>query len=325
MKSITHIRPINMIDLRGIDLNLLVSLDALLAESNVTRAAERLHLTQPAVSTQLARLRQIFGDPLLIPAETGRGMTRSTLALELMEPLHAALKNLEAVVRHQSAFDPHTDARRFVIAANDNATAVLGLELMERLPTLAGPDVRIAFVVADQPSTTGRLERGEIDLLLGSERMVPASMKARKLFDDRFVVVQRKGHPRGAAPLDLDAYCALNHVLVSTSGGSFHGFMDEHLEPLGRSRRVVLSVQHFTLVPELLAHTDYVSTMPARFAERHRERLDVFDLPFEARGFTLFAAWHPRNHADPSLVWLRDTLAQISGEWQPDGAQMAGL
>jgi len=301
-----------MIDLRGIDLNLLVSLDALLAESNVTRAAQRLHLTQPAVSTQLARLRQIFGDPLLIPAETGRGMTRSTRALELMEPLHLALKNLEAVVRHQSSFDPHTDHRSFIIAANDNATAVLGQRLMEQLPTLAGPGVRIAFVVADQPSMATRLERGEIDLLLGSERMVPASMKARKLFDEHFVVVQRKGHPRGTAPLDLDTYCALDHVLVSTSGGSFHGFMDEHLDALGRERRVVLSVQHFTLVPELLARTDYVSTLPARFAERYRARLDIFELPFEARGFTLFAAWPPRNQADPAHVWLRDTLAALA-------------
>ena len=301
-----------MIDLRGIDLNLLVSLDALLAESNVTRAALRLHLTQPAVSTQLARLRQIFGDPLLIPAETGRGMTRSTRALELMDPLHVALKNLEAVVRHQPSFDPHTDHRSFVIAANDNATAVLGQPLMEQLPTLAGPGVRIAFIVADQPSMASRLERGEIDLLLGSERMVPASMKARKLFDEHFVVVQRKGHPRGTAPLDLDTYCALDHVLVSTSGGSFHGFMDEHLDALGRERRVVLSVQHFTLVPELLARTDYVSTLPARFAERYRERLDIFELPFEARGFTLFAAWPPRNQTDPAHVWLRETLAGLA-------------
>ena len=301
-----------MIDLRGIDLNLLVSLDALLAESNVTRAAQRLHLTQPAVSTQLARLRQIFGDPLLIPAETGRGMTRSTRALELMEPLHLALKNLEAVVRHQPSFDPHTDHRSFVIAANDNATAVLGQPLMKQLPTLAGPGVRIAFIVADQPSMATRLERGEIDLLLGSERMVPASMKARKLFDEHFVVVQRKGHPRGTAPLDLDTYCALDHVLVSTSGGSFHGFMDEHLDTLGRERRVALSVQHFTLVPELLARTNYVSTLPARFAERYRERLDILELPFEARGFTLFAAWPPRNQADPAHVWLRDTLAGIA-------------
>ncbi|WP_153141237.1 LysR family transcriptional regulator [Paraburkholderia agricolaris] len=303
-----------MIDLRGIDLNLLVSLDALLAESNVTRAAERLHLTQPAVSTQLARLRQIFGDPLLLPAETGRGMTRTARALELMTPLHAALKNLEAVVRHQSAFDPLSDTRRFAIAAHDNATAVLGMRLMERLPALAGPRVRVAFVMGDQPITASRLENGEIDLLLGSDRMIPPSMKARKLYDEHFVFVQRKGHPRGTAPLDLDTYCTLDHVLVSTSGGSFHGFMDEHLDELGRERHVALSVQHFTLVPELLSKTDYVSTLPSRFAARYADRLDTFALPFDARGFTLYAAWHPRNQADPALVWLRETLAELAAQ-----------
>ncbi|SIO70449.1 DNA-binding transcriptional regulator, LysR family [Burkholderia sp. GAS332] len=303
-----------MIDLRDIDLNLLVSLDALLAESNVTRAAERLHLTQPAVSTQLARLRQIFGDPLLLPAETGRGMTRTARALELMAPLHAALKNLEAVVRHQPAFDPLSDTRRFVIAAHDNATVVLGMRLMERLPTSAGPGVRVAFVIGDQPTAASRLESGEIDLLLGSDRMIPPSMKARKLYDEHFVFVQRKGHPRGTAPLDLDAYCALDHVLVSTSGGSFHGFMDEHLDELGRERRVALSVQHFTLVPELLSKTDYVSTLPSRFAARYVDQLDIFALPFDARGFTLYAAWHPRNQADPALVWLRETLAELAAQ-----------
>ncbi|MCX4144464.1 MULTISPECIES: LysR family transcriptional regulator [Paraburkholderia] len=301
-----------MIDLRGIDLNLLVSLDALLAESNVTRAAERLHLTQPAVSTQLSRLRQIFGDPLLLPAETGRGMTRTARALELMEPLHAALKNLEAVVRHQPAFDPHTDTRRFVIAAHDNATAVLGMRLMECLPASAGPGVRVAFVIGDQPTAASRLESGEIDLLLGSDRMIPPSMKVRKLYDEHFVFVQRKGHPRGDAPLDLDTYCALDHVLVSTSGGSFHGFMDEHLDELGRERRVALSLQHFALVPELLSKTDYVSTLPSRFAARYLDRLDTFALPFEARGFTLCAGWHPRNQADPALVWLREMLAELA-------------
>jgi DNA-binding transcriptional LysR family regulator len=142
--------------------------------------------------------------------------------------------------------------------------------------------------------------------------MVPAWTKARKLYDERFVFVQRKGHPRGAAPVDLDSYCALRHVLVSTSGGSFHGFMDEHLEALGRARRVALSVQHFTLVPELLARTDYVSTLPSRLVARHRNVLDVFELPFAARGFSLFAAWHPRNQADPGSVWLREKLAQIA-------------
>ena len=301
-----------MIDLRGIDLNLLVSLDALLSESNVTRAAARLHLTQPAVSTQLARLRAIFGDPLLIPAETGRGMTRSARALELMEPLHAALKNLEAVVRHQPSFDPRTDTRRFIVAAHDNSMAVLGLRLMERLSKVAGRGVQIAFALIDQATVASRLERGEIDLLLGSERMMPPTIKARKLYDEHFVFVQRKGHPRGAGPLDLDVYCALDHVLVSTSGGSFYGFMDEHLDVLGRERRVVLSVQHSTLVPELITQTDYVATLPARLAARYADRLDLFDLPFEARGFSLFAGWHPRSQTDPAIVWLRQMLTEVA-------------
>ncbi|WP_206951263.1 LysR family transcriptional regulator [Trinickia acidisoli] len=304
-----------MIDLRGIDLNLLVSLDALLEESNVTRAATRLHLTQPAVSTQLARLRQIFGDPLLIPAPSGRGMTRSARGTELMAPLKAALAQLEAVVRRQPSFDPFADQRRFTVAGSDQAVAVLGFRLMQSWAGRAGPNVQLAFVAVEQSTSVERFERGEIDLLVGSERMVPAWAKARKLYDERFVFAQRKGHPRGASPLDLDAYCALDHVLVSTSGGSFFGFMDEHLQALGRARRVALSVQHFTVVPELLAMTDYVSTLPSRLVTRHRDTLDVFDLPFDARGFTMFAAWHPRSQLDPASVWLRETLADVAEHW----------
>lgn len=304
--------PITVIDLSGIDLNLLVSLDALLAESNVTRAAARLNLTQSAVSSQLARLRQLFGDPLLIPAANGRGMTRTMRALELMEPLHAALQTLETVVRRQPAFDPLTGTRRFVVAASDQCVAVLGLPLMIEWARLAGPGVQLAFVAIESGSLAQRFERGEIDLLLGSAQQVPPTLKARKLYDERFVVAQRKGHPRGTAAFDLDSYCALEHVLVSTSGGSFFGFMDEHLEALGRRRRVALSVQHFTLVPAVLAHTDYVATLPYRLIARALARVDVFELPFEARGFSMRAAWHPRSHADPALTWLRDTVTALA-------------
>jgi len=304
-----------MIDLRGIDLNLLVSLDALLEESNVTRAAERLHLTQPAVSTQLARLRQIFGDPLLIPAPSGRGMTRSARATELMAPLKAALTQLEAVVRRQPSFDPMADTRRFTIAGSDQAVAVLGFRLMQSWADRAGPNVQLAFVASEHSSSLERFERGEIDLLIGSERGVPAWAKARKLYDERFVFVQRKRHPRGATAPDLDAYCALDHVLVSTSGGSFFGFMDEHLEAMGRARRVALSVQHFTAVPDLVALSDYVATLPSRLVTRYRDKLDVFDLPFDARGFSMFAAWHPRSHLDPASLWLRDALVDVAERW----------
>jgi DNA-binding transcriptional LysR family regulator len=300
-----------VIDLSGIDLNLLVSLDALLAESNVTRAAARLHLTQSAVSAQLARLRQLFDDPLLIPAANGRGMTPTARALELMVPLHDALKTLETVVRRQPAFDPLTNTRRFVVAASDQCVAVLGLPLMIEWARLAGPGLQLAFVAIESGSLAERFERGEIDLLLGSAQQVPPTLKARKLYDEHFVVAQRKGHPRGAAAYDLDSYCAHEHVLVSTSGGGFFGFMDEHLEALRRRRHVALSVQHFTLVPEVLTRTDYVATLPHRLIARYQERVDLFELPFEARGFSMHAAWHPRNHADPALMWLRETVAAL--------------
>ncbi|WP_112171064.1 LysR family transcriptional regulator [Paraburkholderia unamae] len=312
MKSIPRIAPITVIDLSGVDLNLLVSLDALLAESNVTRAATRLNLSQSAVSAQLARLRQVFDDPLLIPAATGRGMTPTARALELTQPLHAALKTLEAVVRRRPVFDPHTDSRRFVIAASDQCVAVLGLPLMIEWARLAGPGLQLAFIAIESGSLAQRFERGEIDLLLGSAQQVPPTLKARKLYDERFVVAQRKAHPRGTAALDLDSYCALEHVLVSTSGGSFFGFMDEHLEALGRRRRVALSVQHFTLVPDVLASTDYLATLPRRLIARDEDRVDLFELPFEARGFSMHAAWHPRNHADPALVWLRETVSGLA-------------
>ena len=301
-----------MIDLRGIDLNLLVSLDALLEFRNVTKAAERLHLTQPAVSTQLARLRRVFDDPLLMPAETGRGMVMTARAMALVEPLRSALHDIESVVRYRPRFDPKTDERDFRVASNDNFAAIFGLDLMERMPSIAGPGVRLAFRNMDARVVASELERGEIDLALGSERMVPESMKARRLLDERFMFVQRKGHPRGMGPIDLDTYCSLQHVLVSTSGGSFQGFMDEHLEPMGRARRVMLSVQTFTIVPEVLTHTDYVSTLPSRLVRRYSDRLDAFELPFDARGFSLFAVWHPRDHADPAHTWLREVLIEIA-------------
>lgn len=299
-------------DMRGIDLNLLASLDVLIEEANVTRAAARLGISQPALSAQLARLRDVFGDPLLVPSETGRGMLPTTRALELRDPLHAALKDLEIVVRRPPRFDPMTDERRFAIATSDNATIVLGLPLTERLRAVAGPGVRLSFQAARGDAIAAQLERGDIDLMIGSNRMVQPAMKARKLIDERYVVVQRKGHPRGTGPLDLVAYCALDHVLVSTSGGSFQGFIDEQLEPLGYRRNVALSVHQFILAPMVVEHTDFVSTLPERLARRFADRVDIFELPFAAEGFSLYAAWHPRSHADPGHRWLREQLVAVS-------------
>lgn len=155
-----------MTDMKAIDLNLLRSLDMLIEEANVTHAAARLGVTQPGLSAQLARLRVIFGDPLLVPSEKGRGMLPTSRALALRAPLHAALKDLEAVVRTPAHFDPQTDARTFAIATSDNAAVVLGLPLVERLRIAAGPGIRLSFQTAGA-HVAERLERGEIDLLIG--------------------------------------------------------------------------------------------------------------------------------------------------------------
>ena len=126
-------------------------------------------------------------------------------------------------------------------------------------------------------------------------------------------MAQRKGHPRGKKPVDLDAYCGLSHVLVSNSGtGSFHGDIDEQLDKLGRRRNVVLSVHQFVLVPLILRMTDYVALLPSRLLERFSGELDTFELPFVARSFTVSMAWHQRNHADHGHIWLRNQINEVA-------------
>jgi DNA-binding transcriptional LysR family regulator len=298
-------------DLSGIDLNLLISLDALIEEANVTRAAARLNVSQPALSAQLARLRHIFGDPLLVPSETGRGMIATTRALALKHPLNAMLRDLEALVKRSAAFEPLTANRAFTIAANDNAIVMMGLDLIDRIQRAAGPGIRIAFRGPAPDQTTALLERGDVDILIGTDKSIPAGMKASKLFTDRYLMAQRCGHPRGEGPLSLSEYCGLKHVLVSSSGQNFHGFIDEQLQALGASRTVAVSVHQYNLAPMVVASSDHVCTLPERFLSRFADRLDSFELPFETPAFSLLAAWHPRSHADPAHVWLRDQLSEI--------------
>ena len=302
-----------MIDLKGADLNLLVSLDALIDEANVTRAAARLNLSQPALSAQLARLRDLFHDPLLVPSATGRGMIPTARALQIRAPLHAALKDLETVIKRPPAFDPLTVERAFAIAASDHLTVVLGMGLIERAHKVAGPGVRVSFRTPNPDLITTQLERGQVDLLIADKRNVPSDLKSRRLYNERHVMAQRKGHPRGTQALDLDTYCSLSHIMVSNSGsGSFRGHIDEQLEKIGRRRHVVLSVHQFVLVPMILQITDFVAALPSRLLDQFTDQLDAFEFPFEARGYTISAAWHPRNHTDPGHIWLREQFSAVA-------------
>ena len=297
-------------DIRPGDLPLLVSLNALLEETNVTRAAARLHVSQPALSAQLARLRELFDDPLLVPSETGRGMVPTARALAIKGPLQEALRQLENAISDPGTFDPRRAERTFVVAADDNAVTMFGVELIRQMEQSGGPGLRVSFCEPQLESIVARMERGELDLLLGAAQSIPAPLKSVPVSTERYYMAQRKGHPRGKRAPTLKQYCALGHVLVSVKG-DFRSFLDERIEALGQRRRVAVTVPHYNLVPTILANTDYVCTLPIRFLKRFADQLDIFALPLELPEFAISMAWHPRSDNDAAHRWLRTTLKSV--------------
>jgi DNA-binding transcriptional LysR family regulator len=292
-------------DLRRADLPLLISLDALLEDLNVTRASRRLNITQSTLSGHLARLRDLFGDPLLVPAENGRGMVPTERALELQARLRETLHELQTIVADNIDFDPATSRRSFVVAINDNAFTMIGLTVAEAITDHHGPGIRTSFIAPDMSNLGQRMERGEVDLFVGATRVLPDSLKHHPLITDEFRMAQRKGHPRGKKKLDLDAYCSLEHMLVSPGGG-FRSPIDDHLARLGKDRRVALTVPGYNQVALMLKRSDLVATLPSRLLSHYSTDLDIFDLPFDMPSFTLSMAWHPRSHDNPAHKWLRE-------------------
>ncbi len=292
-----------------LDLNLLVTLDTLLAERHVTRAAARLHLSQPAVSVQLARLREAFGDPLLIPGP--RGMLPTARAEALRGPLREALAGLQAAVAPTAPFDPATADATWTIAASDYSGLAVVVPTLARLRA-AAPRTRLA-IRESVPQLVARLaEDGEIDLGLQTMDRIAPAMHAQKLFDERYVLVARAGHPRLRRKPTLATFCALEHVLVSPDGGGFSGVTDSALAALGRQRRVVLSMPHFIGAVSAVAASDLVAMLPQRLVAG-RADLQAFEPPLDLPGFEMGMFWHERRHRDPGHRWLREqVLAAVS-------------
>lgn len=292
------------------DMGLLVSLDVLLEEANVTRAARRLAISQPALSAQLARLRQVLDDPLLVPAERGRGMRLTPRAAQLKSPLHELLTRLEDLVEAPYAFDPSTAKRDFTIALNDNAAMTIGLDLIECIRKQSYAGIRLAMLQIPRDEVLDLAARGRIDLVIGTRAFMPPGLRTHDLVDDRFQVAQRKGHPRGTAAMTLEQYCAYEHVLVSTNG-SYHSGIDDFLAELGHYRHTTVSVQYYTAVPPILERTNCLATLPERFLHRFDHMIDRFDLPFTFDPFQLQVGWHPRFDEDLGHQWLREQLIAV--------------
>ena len=292
------------------DLSLLPALHALLDECNVTRAAERLGISQPALSARLARLRRDLNDPLLVPSANGRGMVRTARGGELALPLADALGSLRDVLTPPAAFDPAHSRRLFTVAMNDNAAVMLGGGLAHAVQS-AGNRMRLA-IVQPGPDAEAWLEAGNLDLLIGSDRNVASTLIRRPLLRETFATAVRRGHPRGKGPLDLDGFCALDHVIVSATGRGFDGPVDRALAEAGRQRRVAVSVQSYAVVPTLLAQTDLACTLPRRLLQRFTAELYVTEPPLVLPEYILSAIFHARTRADAGHLWLRDRLAEAA-------------
>jgi DNA-binding transcriptional LysR family regulator len=292
--------------LARLDLNLLVTLDALLAERNVTRAARRLHLSQPAVSVQLRKLRQTLQDPLLLPGP--RGMAPTALAVSLEGPLREALEQLVRVIAPAQPFDPAQAKLTWRVAASDYAESAIVQPVLVELRRSA-PGTRLA-VLQEVPLRLGRqAEDAEIDLGFITLDAAPPALRSRTLFTERYVLAGRAGHAGLRRRPTLAQFCRLEFAIVSPDGGGFRGGADPLLEAMGLHRQVVLSVPHFLFLVSVLTHSDLVALLPSRLA-LDSPGLRVVEPPLDVPSFEMAMVWHERVHRDAAHLWLRERIVR---------------
>lgn len=298
-----------MRDIRTIDLNLLRALDALLDERNVSKAAERLGVTQPAVSGMLTRLRDSFGDLLFVRSQ--RGVQPTLRALELAGPVKQILAEVDALLR-PAAFDPATASFTLTLAATDYALQAVVVPFVTKLRRHA-PGIRVATRPVDNGRVAQQFERGELDLALMTPETAPLDLHSRRLFDESYICALRADHPDAAeGHISLDRFCALDHALVSFSGSSFHGITDDVLSLSGRARHVALSFHSFLALAEVLRMTDLIAVVPRRLAAG-ADDLALIEPPIAVPGFTKIAVWHGRTHGDAGHRWARALLFETCG------------
>ena len=292
-------------DTKKLDLNLLVTLEALLAEQNVTRAAERLGLSQPAVSAQLARLRYLLGDQLLVPAQ--RGMTPTARALELQRPLVQSLAGVRSVITSGGNFDPKTAAMTTALAGSDHTQHAWLIPFAISMRSKA-PGLYLALRGADPDSIEEQLQRGEIDLAVLPVQQSPGSLMSRRLCRERWVLIARRRHPVARRGIRLEQFLSLEFVITEPTRANFRGPTDRALEAVGRKRRVVLSVSNFLVVADVVAQTDLVSIVPEGAVRDRVDRLQILKPPLDIPDIELSLLWHLRTHGHAGHKWIRDAL-----------------
>ncbi|HEX5370724.1 MAG TPA: LysR family transcriptional regulator [Dehalococcoidia bacterium] len=296
-------------NLAQVDLNLLVALEAILTEKHLTRAGDRLGLSQPTMSHTLARLRRMFGDDLL--TRVGREYYLTPLADELIEPLRDILKNIELTIERRPAFDSARDERAFLISASDYATYLVlqpAIELMQEV----APRVSVLIHSLDRTSTDS-VTIGDIDLVIWPTAIGP-DLPHEVLFKDRWVAVAWSGHPDIDESLSMEQYLRLPHVVYGSGLQEISGIADRAVSFGHPETRVVVTLQNFFLMPLLLGHTRMIALTHERLARRLAKLADIkiVRLEFETPETEEAMYWHPRLTADPAHRWLRELLINSS-------------
>ncbi len=311
------------ISLRTLDLNLLKVFDVVMSERSLTRAAEQLALTQPAVSNAIRRLREALGDELLV--RKGRTLEPTPRAEALWPAVRGCLQQLQASLAPPD-FDPASATSTYILTMAD-ATAAEMMPGLLGIITAQAPSVSLRVVPLTTRDPRQLLEDGHADLAVGHFPAVLADLTARaqagdtasflhhRLFSGDYVCVMRKGHPLAREPLSLQHFCDARHMLVSFSGRPY-GFIDEALAALGRRRRVVLTVNQFFTAGKVVAQSDVLTVLPRHFVgvTGYAQDLVLRELPFPVAPIQVDALWHLRKDGDRAHAWLRAQIANLAAK-----------
>jgi LysR family transcriptional regulator, mexEF-oprN operon transcriptional activator len=301
---------IHHINLAGIDLNLVVVFDALMTDRNVTRAGERLGLSQPATSNALSRLRSLTKDELFV--RSAAGLQPTPRAIALAQQLRPALQHIQSALLEEQTFDPTTSDRVFAIGMSDYVEFTLLPKLMPRIHAIA-PHVSLQIRSGDRQKLLSLLDNGEIDLVCG---VFPEQIQWHKeelLFPENFVCVCRDDHPTMGNTLSLEEYLSVSHLLVSLKEDRV-GRVDMLLAQQNLKRHIALSIPHFLIAPFILAQTDLIATLAERIALAFAENqaLKILPIPLDIEGFSVWMRWHQSSENSPACQWLRSQVVESS-------------
>lgn len=296
-----------MMDIRRLDLNLLLLLDGLLGSGNLSATARRLSISQPSASAGLAKLRHFFHDELFV--RTGRGLRPTPFAQELEKPVRSVIEKINQEILRPPAFEPLESDREFRLTMPDLGEVIFIPSIITKVHAEA-PRVSLRCINVPYSDVAERLEDGTVDLAIGyfPDLLEPA-VKSQLLFEDDMVCIARSGHPRLGPNMSLDAFLELDHLVFDHQGRQEH-FVDWDMK-FGLKRRALLQVPHFMSVPRLVACTDMISVVPRSLASSFAQlyRLQIVELPVTLATVSLKQFWHRRMHNEPALAWLRGIVS----------------